>query len=307
MPIDVTCAACQAEFQVKDEFAGRKVRCSQCKSVIELPDVDVDAEVVGESNYDPVFQRDKFLLHQKHLSINTQYFVSDEAGNNIMYVVRPTHLFRSLIAMFGVLLALIVPLILMIVGITTLHPTIGNGGSAALAIVGILASSVLTIFTYQWLAPKRHIYFFADEEKQMKILEILQDQKIAIRMATYTVLDENGQEIGRFRKDYLANFLRKRWDGFHSDGTQLYVIREDSVLLSLLRRFLGSFYGLLRTNFVIHQVDDKGNDGPLLGEFNRKFTLLDKYVLDVTHDRSRKMDRRMAVAIGVLLDTGEQR
>ena len=126
-------------------------------------------------------------------------------------------------------------------------------------------------------------------------------------MATYTVLDENGEEIGRYRKDYLANFLRKRWDGFHPDGTQLYVIREDSVLLSLLRRFLGSFYGLLRTNFVIHQVDENGNDGPLLGEFNRKFTLLDKYVLDCTHDRSRKMDRRMAIAIGVLLDTGEQR
>ena len=307
MPIDVTCAACQAEFQVKDEFAGRKVRCSQCKSVIELPEADVDVAPIDDSNYDPVFQRDKFLLHQKHLSINTQYFVSDEAGNNIMYVVRPTHFFRSLIAMLGVLLALIVPLILLIAGVVTLHPQIGDLGSGLLLVSGIIASGLLTILAYQWLAPKRHIYFFADEEKQKKILEILQDQKIAVRMATYTVLDENGEEIGRYRKDYLANFLRKRWDGFHPDGTQLYVIREDSVLLSLLRRFLGSFYGLLRTNFVIHQVDENGNDGPLLGEFNRKFTLLDKYVLDCTHDRSRKMDRRMAIAIGVLLDTGEQR
>ena len=195
----------------------------------------------------------------------------------------------------------------MIVGISTLHPTIGDAGSVALLIAGLIVSSIATILTYQWLAPKRHITFFADEEKQHKLLEILQDQKIAIRMATYTVLDENGQEIGRFRKDYLANFLRKRWDGFHPDGTLLYVVREDSVLLSLLRRFLGSFYGLLRTNFVIHQVDESGNDGPLLGEFNRKFTLLDKYVLDCTHDRSRKMDRRMAIAIGVLLDTGEKR
>ena len=307
MPIDVTCAACQAEFQVKDEFAGRKVRCSQCKSVIELPEADVEVDVIDESSYDPVFQRDKFLLHQKHLSINTQYYVCDDDGNNIMYVVRPTHVLRSLLAAFAVVIALIVPVVLIIIAITTLHPTIGDGGAAAVLIIGIILAAIATIFTYQWLAPKRHIHFYSDEEKKQKVLDVLQDQKIAIRMATYTVLDETGQEIGRFRKDYLANLLRKRWDGFDALGTQVYVIREDSVLLSLLRRFLGSFYGLLRTNFVIHQVDEDGKDGPLLGEFNRKFTLLDKYVLDCTHDRSRKLDRRMAIAIGVLLDTGEKR
>lgn len=307
MPIDVTCDACQAEFQVKDEFAGRKVRCSECKSVIELPEAEDDVDIVDESGFDPAFQRDKFLLHQKHFSINARYVVSDEAGKDIMHVVRPTHLFRSLVAMFGVMFALIVSITVLIFGAMTLQPTIGQGGTVAFVVVGIIVVGFVTIFTYLWLAPKRHITFYADDKKQRKLLEVLQDQKITIRMATYTVRDENGQEIGRFRKDYLANILRKRWDGFDADGGHLYVVREDSILLSLLRRFLGSFYGLLRTNFVIHHVDEEGKDGPLIGEFNRKFTLLDKYVLDCSHDRSRKMDRRMAIAIGVLLDTAEKR
>ena len=307
MPIDVTCSACQAEFQVKDEFAGRKVRCSECKSVIVLPEAEDAVEVVDESGFDPAFQRDKFLLHQKHFSINSRYVVSDEDGKDIMHVVRPTHLFRSLVAMFVVMFVLGVVITVLIFGGITLHPVIGDAGTVVYAIVGIVVLVFATLFTYLWLAPKRHITFYADERKQRKLLEVLQDQKIAIRMATYTVRDENGEEIGRFRKDYLANFLRKRWDGFDNQGRLLYVVREDSILLSLLRRFLGSFYGLLRTNFVIHQVDEDGKDGPLLGEFNRKFTLFDKYVLDCTHDRSRNMDRRMAIAIGVLLDTAEKR
>jgi hypothetical protein len=43
------------------------------------------------------------------------------------------------------------------------------------------------------------------------------------------------------------------------------------------------------------------------GEFNRNFTLFDRYVLDLSRDRPRLIDRRLAIALGVLLDTGENR
>jgi hypothetical protein len=45
----------------------------------------------------------------------------------------------------------------------------------------------------------------------------------------------------------------------------------------------------------------------VVGEFNRKFTLLDRYVLDLSRDEERALDRRVAVAMGVMLDTGERR
>jgi hypothetical protein len=44
-----------------------------------------------------------------------------------------------------------------------------------------------------------------------------------------------------------------------------------------------------------------------VGEFNRKFTLLDRYVLDLSQDSGRALDRRVAIAMGVMLDTGERR
>ena len=48
-------------------------------------------------------------------------------------------------------------------------------------------------------------------------------------------------------------------------------------------------------------------NGALVGTFNRKFTLLDRYVLDLTGDPGRMLDRRIALALGVMLDTGERR
>lgn len=37
MTIQVTCDSCFMNYQLKDELAGRKVRCKQCKEIIEVP------------------------------------------------------------------------------------------------------------------------------------------------------------------------------------------------------------------------------------------------------------------------------
>ncbi|MGH8519251.1 MAG: hypothetical protein ACREUE_17510, partial [Panacagrimonas sp.] len=73
-------------------------------------------------------------------------------------------------------------------------------------------------------------------------------------------------------------------------------------VLSLLRRVLGPLFGVLRTNFVLLSAD-----GEVAGEFNRKLTLLDRYILDLREDPERTLDRRIALATGVMLDTGERR
>ena len=45
----------------------------------------------------------------------------------------------------------------------------------------------------------------------------------------------------------------------------------------------------------------------LLGCFDRKFSAYQNYVLDMTSDSERVIDRRIAAALGVLLDTAETR
>ena len=54
-------------------------------------------------------------------------------------------------------------------------------------------------------------------------------------------------------------------------------------------------------------AEGRGESDEVIGEFNRKFTILDRYVLDLKADGARSMDRRVALALGVMLDTGERR
>jgi uncharacterized protein YxjI len=134
------------------------------------------------------------------------------------------------------------------------------------------------------------------------VLEVLQDRKVMLINATYTVRDANGTPLALFRKNYLFNFFRRKWEVLGPDGQVQWVAREDSIILSLVRRFV-PFMSLLRTNFIFQPA---GSD-TIIGEFKRKMTILDRYALDLSADRNRALDRRVAVALGVMLDTGERR
>jgi hypothetical protein len=56
------------------------------------------------------------------------------------------------------------------------------------------------------------------------------------------------------------------------DAQLQWVAREDSIILSLVRRFV-PFMGLLRTNFIFQLA---GSD-KVIAEFKRKMTILDRY------------------------------
>lgn len=57
------------------------------------------------NNLDFIFNRDKFLLRQKHLSISEKYYIWDENENTLLFIEWPSHLFRQLLAIFLGLIA----------------------------------------------------------------------------------------------------------------------------------------------------------------------------------------------------------
>jgi hypothetical protein len=48
-------------------------------------------------------------------------------------------------------------------------------------------------------------------------------------------------------------------------------------------------------------------DGRVIGHMNRKFQLRDRYVLDLGADHDRQLDRRLAIALAIGLDTLQNR
>jgi len=296
MSVRVTCR-CGTSYELKDEFAGRLVKCPQCGRESRAPG---GAAAAARPQADPVFDRDLFLLRQQLMRISAKYDVADEQGNKIVFVERPAHLLQNLGALlaaflvFGVVIALSVAIADQLRGSATGEALGGLGMLGAL--IGAFAVGIA-------LSAKRHVTFYRDASKRERLLEVRQDRKWQPITSTYTVRDARGQLLARFGKNWLYNLFRKRWYVYGPDSTLAYLAKEDSVILSLLRRFLGPFFGLLRTNFIMLRPDTED----VVGEFKRKFTILDRYVLDMSADPQRLVDRRIALALGVMLDTGERR
>jgi uncharacterized protein YxjI len=296
MALSVQCQ-CGNTYDLKDEYAGKLVRCPKCQSVSRAE----RSAYTPQSQADPVFDRDIFLLRQKHLAISEKYTVSDESGSPIVYIERPAHLLRNLLALLVGVAAAIGVFSLLVAGAVTL----GSKGPlpTALVLAGWPAAFLALVVVGSALSKKRHITFYRDEAKRERLLEILQDKKLQLIIATFTVRDANGQQLAQLRKNYVYNIFRKRWEIRTMAGQVAFVAKEDSIILSLLRRVLGPMFGLLRTNYIFVGPDGRS----VLGEFKRKMTILDRYALDLKRDRHRKLDRRLALALGVMLDTGERR
>jgi hypothetical protein len=157
------------------------------------------------------------------------------------------------------------------------------------------------------------ITIFDDDTRTTPLLIIRQDHGYAALARTYTLLQPGSEEpVARFRRDNIKSLFRRAWTITDPSGSVIANAREDSAAIAVVRRILefvpyvGALVGLVRTNFQLSVVAPDGAETHV-GAFNRKLSIGDKYVLDLTADPSRMLDRRIALALGILLDTGEAR
>ena len=119
MPITLVCTGCGKSYQLKDELAGRKVRCPGCQSVQVVPadsleEYSVEAEAGDDAPRQVLhsaFNHDKFLLRQKLMTIGSKYLVWDEQQRPILFIERPAHFWRGLLAALAAALFFIVGVI----------------------------------------------------------------------------------------------------------------------------------------------------------------------------------------------------
>jgi len=291
----VVACPCGEVYELRPEYAGRLLECPSCRRHLRAgpPPNTPRAPTAG---VDRAFDRDVFLLRQRVFTIASKYEVWADDGTPILYVERPTYPVRTLLAY---LLALFVTL-------TVMGWAIGDAErdpSGLLVLLSVPVAAFIFLVISMSVRPRRHVTIYRDDSRAELLLRVIQDQRVAFLTRTYTVVTAAGETLAVLRKTYLHNIVRKRWYVQAPGGETVAMAIEDSMVLSLLRRVLGPFFGFLRTNFVLV----RGQDAEIFGEFNRKFTLLDRYVLDLSTDPARAFDRRVAVALGVMLDTGERR
>jgi uncharacterized protein YxjI len=140
---------------------------------------------------------------------------------------------------------------------------------------------------------REDIRLYDGEDMQRELLSIHARQIIDFS-AAYDVLDSGtGAPVGALRRRGLRSVMRDEWIILDPLDQQIGTIREDSVGLALLRRFL--------TNLVPQRYTVEVG-GRVVAELRQRFNpFILKLELDFSGDPGGQLDRRLGIAAGILL------
>lgn len=143
-----------------------------------------------------------------------------------------------------------------------------------------------------------HVDVFAAAEPGRRILAIQQDSPFQFMESTYTVFDVQNQPIANVR--YNGWLWMHGW-GMYLGTNQLGMFRVlDPGLTEICQG--NADLSLLGMNFDITRPD-----GAMLGRFTRRLALTDNHTLDLSVDILGTLDRRIAIALGILMDFTRRR
>ena len=156
------------------------------------------------------------------------------------------------------------------------------------------------------LAVKEHIRFFADESESQELFSIRARTWLDTGGSRYDVDDAQDGRIGLLEHVFGKSLLRSTWRVSNAQEEEVAIARERSAVMAILRRgidFVPDVGGLIPIpyNFEILAGDR------LIGGMDRKFQLRDRYVLDLSGDPEKSLDRRLAIALAIGLDTLQNR
>jgi uncharacterized protein YxjI len=155
------------------------------------------------------------------------------------------------------------------------------------------------------LAIKEDIRFYADEQETEELFQIKARNILDLGGSRYDVYAGNKQ-IGALEHQFRASLVRSTWRVRDASNQEIAVARERSLPMAIARRlidFVPDVGGLIPIPYNFDLLIDGGT----IGRLNRKFKLRDSYVLDVSGDHKRSLDRRLAIALAIGLDTLQNR
>jgi uncharacterized protein YxjI len=155
------------------------------------------------------------------------------------------------------------------------------------------------------LAIKEDIRFYADEGETRELFRVKARSVLDFGGSKYDVLAED-ERIGTLWHKFRESLVRSTWHVGGPDEEEIAIARERSTAGAIARRvvdfvpYVGEFVPI-PYNFELLR------NGEVIGAMDRKFKVRDQYVLDLSGDRDKKVDRRLAIALAVGLDTLQNR
>lgn len=160
------------------------------------------------------------------------------------------------------------------------------------------------------MALKEKFTFFTGEDKKAVVFE-LQARQVVDLGARYDVRNEAGDIIGTVGKAFKASLLRSTWNVYAApdDKEPVIIARERSEGLAIARRVWGfvPFIGDLPFFLKYHFDFVEPTSGKVLATYNKTTTLRDHYKLSIEDELAERVDWRVLVATGVMMDVMQSR
>lgn len=150
------------------------------------------------------------------------------------------------------------------------------------------------------LAIREDLRFFSDESESAELFRVKARQVVDVG-GRYDVTTVAGDRIGVLQRRFAQTLLRTTWAILDADEGPVADVTESSMPRAVLRRVAEIFDVPILYHFSILV------EGRQVGEVRRILTLRDRYVMTLGGDIDRRIDRRMAVAMLVVLDALQAR
>jgi uncharacterized protein YxjI len=146
---------------------------------------------------------------------------------------------------------------------------------------------------------KEDIRVFADESMDVEQL-VIKARQIVDFSAAYDVVDPSeNRKIGALRRKGWKSMVRDSWEFLDENDQPIAVVEEDSIFMSLLRRFL--------TNLIPQSFHVKQNERVLIAYKQNFNPFVLKIKVSIEPDSRDVIDPRLALAGGILLAAIEGR
>lgn len=160
----------------------------------------------------------------------------------------------------------------------------------------------LAVAQQKRMALKELVTFYSDDQRTQELFSFRARKRMDLA-ATYDVVDAQGAPLGYFRKDFGKSFTRSTWHLAEPGGVEI-TGQERSAALAILRRLFGDNVPFLDT---MYNFDFTTGAGEKVMQHSRIMGMRNRYAVELPVFEGRRLDWRLAAAMGVALDALQAR